>query len=58
MELVKRARAAGIRIAPGPPFSPQGGHQNFIRIHCGNPWDARIERSVGILGHLARQLAS
>jgi DNA-binding transcriptional MocR family regulator len=58
LELFKRARAAGISIAPGPLFSPQGGHQNFIRIHCGHPWDARIERSIGILGHLACQLAS
>jgi DNA-binding transcriptional MocR family regulator len=58
MELFKRARAAGISIAPGPLFSPQGGYQNFIRINCGHPWNARIERSVGILGHLARQLAS
>jgi DNA-binding transcriptional MocR family regulator len=58
MELFKRARAAGISIAPGPLFSPQGGHQNFIRINCGHSWNARIERSVGILGHLASQLAS
>jgi DNA-binding transcriptional MocR family regulator len=58
MELFKRARAAGISIAPGPLFSPQGGLQNFIRINCGHSWNARIERSVGILGHRAQQLAS
>ena len=58
MELFNRARAAGISIAPGTLFSPQGGYQNFIRINCGHSWNAHIERSVGILGHLAQQLAS
>src|SRR5690606_28161663 len=52
--LAAEARAAGISIAPGPMFSPAGGLRNFIRINCGHPWDARVERAVGILGHLAR----
>ena len=58
MELARQARAAGISIAPGPLFSADGGFKNFIRINCGYPWNARIERSVGILGHLVRQLGS
>ncbi len=58
MELFKQARAAGISIAPGPLFSSDGRFLNFIRINCGYPWNARIERSVGILGHLvSRQIA-
>jgi DNA-binding transcriptional MocR family regulator len=57
IELFKRARSAGISVAPGPWFSPQDGHRNFIRINCGNPWNAQIERAIGILGHLVGQLA-
>ncbi|MGB8353832.1 MAG: PLP-dependent aminotransferase family protein [Chthoniobacteraceae bacterium] len=56
MELFKHARAAGISIAPGPLFSPNGGFRNFIRINCGYPWNPQMERSVGILGHLVRRL--
>jgi len=56
IELFKHARAAGISIAPGPLFSPNGGFRNFIRINCGYPWNAQMERSVGILGHLVRRL--
>ena len=55
MELFKHARAAGISIAPGPLFSPNGGFRNFIRINCGYPWNPQMERSVGILGHLVRK---
>jgi DNA-binding transcriptional MocR family regulator len=57
MELARQARASGISIAPGPLFSPDGGFRNFIRINCGYPWNSVIERSVGVLGHLVRQLA-
>jgi len=58
MELFKRARAAGISVAPGPLFSPDGSYKNFIRLNCGHPWSPVIERSIGILGHLVKQLAS
>ncbi len=54
--LFHQARTAGISIAPGPLFSPDGGFLNFIRINCGCPWNPRIERSVGVLGHLAQRL--
>jgi DNA-binding transcriptional MocR family regulator len=57
LELFKRARAAGISVAPGPLFSSDGGYKNFIRINCGHPWTPTIERSIGILGHLVHQLA-
>jgi DNA-binding transcriptional MocR family regulator len=56
MELAKRARAAGISIAPGPMFSADGSFQNFVRINCGFPWDTKIERSVHVLGHLVAEL--
>lgn len=56
-QLFQRAREAGISIAPGPMFSPTGEFHHFVRINCGYPWSAPIERAVGILGHLTRQLA-
>jgi DNA-binding transcriptional MocR family regulator len=56
LELSRQARAAGISIAPGPLFSPNGGFRNFIRINCGFPWTAATERSIGILGHLVQRL--
>ena len=55
IKLFNRARSAGISVAPGPLFSPNGGFRNFIRINCGYPWNAQLERSIGILGHLVRQ---
>ncbi|MFN3407717.1 MAG: PLP-dependent aminotransferase family protein [Limisphaerales bacterium] len=58
LKLAAQARQAGISIAPGPLFSPVGDFQNFIRINCGYPWNAQIERAVGVLGHLASQMAS
>jgi len=45
-------------VAPGPLFSAEGGLWNFIRISCGEPWNAQIERSVGIFGHLVKRLAA
>jgi DNA-binding transcriptional MocR family regulator len=57
LELFKQARVAGVSIAPGPLFSPNGSFRNFIRLNCGYPWDARIERSLGILGHLVQRMS-
>ncbi|MGE0703561.1 MAG: PLP-dependent aminotransferase family protein, partial [Vicinamibacterales bacterium] len=55
MTLFRRARAAGISIAPGPMFGPQGGFDHCIRINCGHPWSDRIARSVRTLGALAHE---
>ncbi len=55
VKLFKQAREAGISIAPGPLFSPTGDFRNFIRINCGYPWSASIERAVGVLGQLAKR---
>jgi DNA-binding transcriptional MocR family regulator len=57
IKLFGQARDAGISIFPGPMFSPTGEFRNFIRINCGYPWSAPIERAVGILGHLVRRLS-
>lgn len=56
LELARRARQAGISIAPGPLFSPDGGCRHFIRLNCGQVWNARIERAVDVVGQLARQM--
>jgi DNA-binding transcriptional MocR family regulator len=58
IKLFKQARDAGISIAPGPMFSPTGDFRHFIRINCGYPWSAPIERAVGVLGHLVRKSAN
>jgi DNA-binding transcriptional MocR family regulator len=54
VKLFEQARNAGISIAPGPMFSPTGDFRNFIRVNCGCPWNAQIERAVGVLGHLVK----
>ena len=52
MELYEAAEAEGIRIAPGPMFSPSGGYRDFIRLNTGFPWSAATERQVQTLGRL------
>ena len=56
MLLFEAALNAGIVIAPGPFFSPDGGFRNFIRINCAFPWTSRIEHGVQTLGQLVREL--
>ena len=48
-----RALAAGISIAPGPLFSPQGKYRNCIRLMCAVRWDARVDAALASLGSLA-----
>jgi DNA-binding transcriptional MocR family regulator len=55
LKLFTQAREAGISIAPGPMFSPTGDFRNFIRINCGHPWSASIERAVETLGRFAKK---
>lgn len=57
MELYAKASTFGIRIAPGPMFSPSGGYQNFIRLNTGFPWSERSDEQVRVLGDLVGQLA-
>lgn len=52
--LWKQARQAGISIAPGPLFSPDGSFKNFIRLNCGYAWDETIERAIRVLGRLIK----
>ena len=50
--------AAGIRIAPGPMFSPTGGYRNFIRLNTGFPWRPSTERQIERLGQLVAASAA
>jgi DNA-binding transcriptional MocR family regulator len=43
-----------IAIAPGCIFSANGKNfRNCLRISCGHPWSARIERAIQTVGYLA-----
>ena len=57
LELHERALAEKISIAPGPMFSATRSFPNFIRLNGGQPWSERLERAVGILGRLVRELS-
>lgn len=57
LTLAKEARQAGISIAPGPLFSPENGFRNYIRLNAGYAWNERIERAIGVLGHLVGRLS-
>jgi DNA-binding transcriptional MocR family regulator len=55
MDLYHAAAREGIRLAPGPMFSPSGGYRDFIRLNTGFPWTAGTEQQVATLGALAAQ---
>ncbi|RYD36396.1 MAG: PLP-dependent aminotransferase family protein [Verrucomicrobiaceae bacterium] len=57
LELHTRALEEKISIAPGPLFSARGSFRNFIRINCGHPWNARLQRAVETLGVLVHQMS-
>jgi len=52
MDLYDAAERVGIRIAPGPMFSPSDGYRNFIRLNTGFPWSETTERQMATLGRL------
>lgn len=56
LKLHELALAQKISIAPGPMFSASQQFENFVRLSCGHPWSARIERAVNTLGDLVRKL--
>jgi len=58
MELHDRALAEGISIIPGHLFSPRQSYQNYIRLSCGYPWSASLDRALATLGRLAASLGS
>ena len=48
-------RRRGIRIAPGPMFSPADGYRNFIRLNTGFPWNETTEQQMETLGRLVAE---
>jgi len=54
--LAEQALQKGIAIAPGQLFSARERFQGFIRLSCGKPWSAAIEKAVVTLGQLAHAL--
>lgn len=55
--LYRRALDLGISVFPGEIFSNDGKYQNFVRLSCGTPWSPAMERAIGTLGRLSRELA-
>ncbi len=53
VKLFTRAKAEGIGICPGSIFSTRDRFDNFIRLSCGKPWSAEVERAVTRLGAMA-----
>ena len=56
LELLDRALACKISIAPGPIFSAKQRFQNFIRLNCGNPWSDAIEGAIVKLGQIMERM--
>jgi len=56
LRLHELALARKISIAPGPMFSATQNFRNFIRINCGHSWNIRVERAVGLLGALVKEM--
>jgi DNA-binding transcriptional MocR family regulator len=52
-DLFHRALERGICFVPGEVFSASGRYHNCLRLSCGHPWNARIERGIATLGALA-----
>ncbi|MFW3171991.1 PLP-dependent aminotransferase family protein [Geodermatophilus sp. CPCC 206100] len=52
VELHRVAAADGVRIAPGPMFSPSGSYRDFVRLNTGFPWQPTTERQLEHLGQL------
>lgn len=58
IRVFKKALAAGITLAPGPLFSPQGEFKNFIRLNCSHPYTVKTERAMRLLGKIINEALS
>ena len=56
-ELFRTALASRIGIAPGIVFSAKADYRNYIRMSCGLPWTATLERAIEKLGRLVAGMA-
>lgn len=55
LEVHSLALDSGISIAPGPMFSARRQFRHFIRLNCGHPWTAAMDRAVGRLAEILRR---
>jgi DNA-binding transcriptional MocR family regulator len=55
LEVHQAALGFGITLAPGPIFSARRQFRNFLRLNCGHPWTAGMDRAVQRLGELLRR---
>jgi DNA-binding transcriptional MocR family regulator len=56
LELHDRALARGVSVAPGPIFSAKQRFASCVRVSCGFPWSATIERGIRTLGEIAHEI--
>jgi DNA-binding transcriptional MocR family regulator len=56
-ELFRTALASRIGVAPGVVFSAKADYRNYIRLSCGLPWTATLERAIEKLGRLIAGMA-
>ncbi len=54
--LFRRARAAGVVIAPGPLFTSAKRFEHCIRLSFSHPWTRTLADAIGTVGRLAREL--
>ncbi len=57
LELFARAAAHNISLLPGAVCSETSQYRNCIRLNCGIPWNADIEKSIATLGQLVQTAA-
>ncbi|MDQ6911810.1 MAG: PLP-dependent aminotransferase family protein [Verrucomicrobiota bacterium] len=56
LRLHAKALAEKISLAPGPMFSARQNFKNFIRLSFGEEWSPKIERAIGVLAYLVKQM--
>jgi DNA-binding transcriptional MocR family regulator len=54
LEVHRLALEANISIAPGPMFSARREFRHCIRLNCGHPWTAQMDKAVAELGRIIR----
>ncbi len=54
--LSDKAHAAGISVSPGSLFSARDRQRHCLRISCGQPWSAELDRAIETLGRIAKGL--
>lgn len=47
--------AAGISVSPGSLFSAHGRHRHALRLSCGQPWGADLDRAIEKLGKITER---